>query len=330
MASNSSPSWRVPGGGLGGPLLGGSGGGTTTSQQQQQQWQQQQLSSDPDLHLAGDAGGEEAARRKLAECLEKLARTCRGAAPHREQQRQQRQQQQQQRQLGAPEPPADAAFATAASTVAAAAAAAAAAARVPLHGSRPKSSRFRGVSRYKRSGKWMASVHVPGEGECYLGTFELEEEAARARDAELRRRNLADRGLNFPTGGERPATAAAPASRGPRGTSRFRGISWVKQKRKWKAGLYVSGEKTPRFLGYHATEEDAARAYDAEVRRAGLSPAWLHFPSEGEAAATAVAMAAGPAGGGAPAAELAGLASFAAAAAAALQQLQQQRTQQQQ
>lgn len=70
----------------------------------------------------------------------------------------------------------------------------------------------------------------------------------------------------------RPATPSQNQanSRGKRGgTSRYKGVwlhacraTWA---RPWVAAIVVDGRKIS--LGYHATEEDAARAYDTAARR---------------------------------------------------------------
>lgn len=44
------------------------------------------------------------------------------------------------------------------------------------------SSRYKGVSRHKQSGRWSADIKVMGR-KTYLGLFETEEEAARAWQA---------------------------------------------------------------------------------------------------------------------------------------------------
>lgn len=59
-------------------------------------------------------------------------------------------------------------------------------------------------------------------------------------------------------------------------SSKFKGVSWNSQKRKWKAGLRIWG--TAIFLGYHDVEEAAARAYDAAARCHFGKFARLNFP----------------------------------------------------
>ena len=206
---------------------------------------------------------------------------------------QEQQQQEQQERPGAPAPPAGTATAPAR-------------AAAPIAPGRRGSSRFRGVSWYKEREKWMASLYIGEKKRRFLGCHDSEEDAAKAYDAEVRKRNLSTTLLNFPVEGEAPA----PVARGSLKSSRFLGVSWHKAQRKWRARLYVHSERKDHFLGFFAAEEAAARARDDEVRRLNLPSVPLNFPAEGEA----------------PGTEFDHLVSFAAAAAAALQK---QRTKQQ-
>lgn len=61
-----------------------------------------------------------------------------------------------------------------------------------------------------------------------------------------------------------------------RKTSRFRGVSWNKRKKKWRAELRVDGKSF--FLGLFEVEEDAARARDAASRKYYGDVACLNFP----------------------------------------------------
>lgn len=48
-----------------------------------------------------------------------------------------------------------------------------------------------------------------------------------------------------------------------RGESKFRGVSWDKTRNKWKAQIQCNGKN--RFIGRYSTEEEAAKAYNAEA-----------------------------------------------------------------
>jgi hypothetical protein len=63
----------------------------------------------------------------------------------------------------------------------------------------------------------------------------------------------------------------------PAGTSsRFKGVSWRKQKGRWVAKIRKNDSHY--FLGYFDSEEDAARAYDAAARRIFGEFARTNFP----------------------------------------------------
>ncbi len=76
-----------------------------------------------------------------------------------------------------------------------------AAVSVRIKNGRVKTSRFTGVSRDERLGKWVASIYVQGFG-ISLGSFDVEVDAARTYDAAVVRYEVSGRTLNFP--GEAP------------------------------------------------------------------------------------------------------------------------------
>ena len=94
------------------------------------------------------------------------------------------------------------------------------------------SSRFKGVSWNKTNNRWKATC----EGK-HLGNHTTEEVAACECSKYLK-----------------DGVVPEPAAPGYAGFSEFKGVSWSKSKRKWMAAC------KPTHLGYHATEEDAARA----------------------------------------------------------------------
>eukprot|EP00899_Mesostigma_viride_P005603 jgi/Mesvir1/15043/Mv14696-RA.1 len=66
------------------------------------------------------------------------------------------------------------------------------------HQPRPRSSRYRGVTRHRRSGRWEAYIWIPAEGkQMYLGGFESEERAAEAYDILAIKQKGGDAATNF-------------------------------------------------------------------------------------------------------------------------------------
>jgi hypothetical protein len=58
-------------------------------------------------------------------------------------------------------------------------------------------------------------------------------------------------------------------------SSRYYGVSWDKQHKKWQAHYALNGKK--KHVGYYQTEEEAGRARDAKVRELGLD-VMINFP----------------------------------------------------
>lgn len=65
--------------------------------------------------------------------------------------------------------------------------------------------------------------------------------------------------------------------------SGFKGVSWHARSGKWQVLIRANGPQ--RFLGYYATAEEGARAYDAAARELHGDFAALNFPAPGERAA---------------------------------------------
>jgi hypothetical protein len=148
-------------------------------------------------------------------------------------------------------------------------------------------STFVGVSWFKKNHRWAATISHDGKKQ-HLGYFDDEQEAAQAVDtaARLLRGEDAHGGrsgkgnwlrLNFPTeeevkrAQERGALlteedkAAAAAASHRQGPSKFVGVCWNKESRKWKAEITHDGKQ--QYLGYFADEREAARAVDTAARR---------------------------------------------------------------
>ena len=70
--------------------------------------------------------------------------------------------------------------------------------------------------------------------------------------------------------GDRSAVVAPDPSRAPTATtSKYWGVSWDKHNRKWQA-QYKDANGKKRTIGYFDTQEEAAHAVNAAIRRAGL------------------------------------------------------------
>jgi len=59
-------------------------------------------------------------------------------------------------------------------------------------------------------------------------------------------------------------------------TSKYRGVSWAKQRGKWLSRIRIRGKQVN--LGYFADEKHAARAYDNAARKHFDGFAKCNFP----------------------------------------------------
>ena len=133
--------------------------------------------------------------------------------------------------------------------------------------------------------KWQAYYTDADVKRHTIGYYDDEEEAARAvnkaiRDAGLegqRHMNaidatgaLAQKAPGAHNRRDRSAVVAPDPTRAPTATtSKFWGVSWYKPTRRWLA-QYTDANGKRRHVGFYDTQEEAAHALNAAIRRAGL------------------------------------------------------------
>ena len=136
------------------------------------------------------------------------------------------------------------------------------------------SSRFRGVTQHRRTGRWEAHVWVEGK-QVYLGGFDDEERAGRAYDLVAIRcrgsRAITNFELEEYAGvipdltrmqmGELVQLLRRRSKGFSRGRSQCRGVTKHKCG-KWEARLGKKGGRGYHYLGLFEKEADAARAHD--------------------------------------------------------------------
>ena len=148
-------------------------------------------------------------------------------------------------------------------------------------GARTASSRFWGVSWNRQSQKWVAYYKDADGKQRFIGNFDDEEEAARARDQAIRDAGLqGKRHMNVDATGalvpkrsgapsrfdqarDRSAVVAPDPARAPSATtSKYWGVCWAKHTRRWMA-YYKGANGMRRSVGYFDTQEAAAHAVNA-------------------------------------------------------------------
>ena len=121
-------------------------------------------------------------------------------------------------------------------------------------------SQYYGVRRTPNSKKWEAR-YVDANGRMrYVGRFLDEAAAARARDEAVEKAGLG-RKLNTDAN-----DVLVPK---PRTASKYRGVTWHPNDKRWRARYYDADGKLV-YVGNFGDEAAAALAYNAAIKEAGL------------------------------------------------------------
>ena len=169
----------------------------------------------------------------------------------------------------------------------------------------------------KKTQKWRAEIQINGKKES-LGYHSNELDAVRAYDRAqiVQKGDKAKTNLDIRDYDHERAKLAAydfnsfqakeidtKARRNANWTSNYRGVRKYSHKQKndevsikWRAEITMDGKK--KSLGYHETEAEAAKAYDAAVvTLPGFKNQWLNFPNDRLPAAAPVAALPAPGNG---------------------------------